>query len=249
MFANAFGQKNPFSDWSHRLARGLLDVASSLVAALDRDLQSLEVAVRPPTGTPESEALRQYYSALILPLKFYRSVKMNEGLPSSSSATTSPSITASSGKPVSLFTTVGKWREILLIPVPELCGAPSLSADRAEAVELQLVAPFAAFGRFLRTFAEHRLEGECLGTEHRMSRCIIGHSGIGNPFPHPGRRAVVSSLAHWCTIPVSAFDKLRIDPSSLAAQIGTGYVAFATDKRRTGGIDSCSRLMIETTSD
>jgi hypothetical protein len=45
--------------------------------------------------------------------------------------------------------------EILLVARPELSGAPRLPANRSEAVELQLIAPFLTFGQRLRVLAEH----------------------------------------------------------------------------------------------
>jgi hypothetical protein len=45
--------------------------------------------------------------------------------------------------------------EILLVARSELSGAPCLVADRAETVELQLIAPFGTFRQRLGLLAEH----------------------------------------------------------------------------------------------
>jgi len=53
-----------------------------------------------------------------------------------------------------------------LIPGPETEPTPRLTANRPESIKLELVAPFATFGRSFGALAKHRLEGECLSRGH-----------------------------------------------------------------------------------
>jgi hypothetical protein len=85
--------------------------------------------------------------------------KLNDILLFSSSATTSPSITVSLGSSEMPFTTLGKRRvKIFLIPRPELGATTGFAANRAESIELQFIAPLAAFRQLLSALAKHRLE-------------------------------------------------------------------------------------------
>ena len=86
------------------------------------------------------------------PRKFCR--RLNDGLPSSSTATISPSITVSSGRRFSARVMVGN-RSLKFFPLREArCGWPLA----AVAVELELKVPLRTLGYFGNCEAENRFE-------------------------------------------------------------------------------------------